>query len=106
MDSFCVCCFVLLIFVEEGFPFFFLYFFYFYFYFFIDERQNHVLSFTHNTFTHDSCLLNYYVFINNNNNIMLVRKLEIDAKWQNYLEYLILKFKPVQTKAVMFVEYI
>lgn len=43
---------------------------------------------------------------NNNNNIMLVRKLEIDAKWQNYLEYLILKFKPVQTKAVMFVEYI
>jgi hypothetical protein len=37
---------------------------------------------------------------------MLVRKLEIDAKWQNYLEYLILKFKPVQTKAVMFVEYI
>ena len=38
--------------------------------------------------------------------IMYVEKLQIEQKWQNFLEYIVLKIKPAHTTAILFVEYI
>lgn len=40
------------------------------------------------------------------NEIILVEKVQVDAKWKEYIEYMILKIKPVQTTAVVFIEWI
>lgn len=38
--------------------------------------------------------------------IVYVNKLQVEKKWRTFMEYIILKIKPVHTTAVMFVEYI
>lgn len=38
--------------------------------------------------------------------IMYVEKLQVEAKWKNFLEYIVLKIKPAHTTAILFVEYI
>lgn len=43
---------------------------------------------------------------NNRQEIVYCQKLQLDAKWQKFIEYLILKVKPVQTGAVVFIEYV
>jgi hypothetical protein len=40
------------------------------------------------------------------NEIMYVNKLSIKSVWKNYIEYLILKIKPVHSTAVLFIEWI
>lgn len=37
--------------------------------------------------------------------IILVRKIQVDKKWKEYIEYMILKTKPVQMTAVVFIEW-
>ena len=43
---------------------------------------------------------------NERNQIMYIEWLEIDRRWQNYIEYLILKIMPRQETAVMFIKWI
>ena len=43
---------------------------------------------------------------NNKNEILYVEKIQIKKEFRNYIEYLILKIKPVHTVAVMFIEWI
>ena len=43
---------------------------------------------------------------NNKNEILYVEKIQIKKEFRNYIEYLILKIKPVYTVAVMFIEWI
>jgi len=40
------------------------------------------------------------------NEILFIERLQIPLKWKNYIEYLILKIKPVHTTAVLFVEWL
>jgi hypothetical protein len=46
------------------------------------------------------------VMRNKNNKILYVQRIRIDKTWKNYIEYLILKIKPVHCTAVMFIEWI
>lgn len=46
------------------------------------------------------------VIRNTRNQIMYIEWLEIDKRWQNFVEYLILKIKPRQQTAVMFIKWI
>ena len=43
---------------------------------------------------------------NNKNEILYIEKLQIKKEFRNYIEYLILKIKPVHTVAVMFIEWV
>lgn len=43
---------------------------------------------------------------NSRKEIIYCQKLTIDSKWKPYIEYLILKIKPVQTGALIFIEYV
>ena len=43
---------------------------------------------------------------NNKNEILYIEKIQIKKDFRNYIEYLILKIKPVHTVAVMFIEWI
>jgi len=43
---------------------------------------------------------------NNRNEILFIERLQIPQKWKNYIEYLILKIKPVHTTAVLYVEWL
>jgi hypothetical protein len=43
---------------------------------------------------------------NRRNEIMFIERLRIPSVWKNYIEYLILKMKPVQSTAVLFVEWL
>ena len=43
---------------------------------------------------------------NSRNEILYIEKLQIKKEFRNYIEYLILKIKPVHTVAVMFIEWI
>lgn len=43
---------------------------------------------------------------NKKKKILYVQKIRIDSVWKNYVEYLILKIKPVHTTAVMFIEWV
>ncbi len=38
--------------------------------------------------------------------IMYVEKLQVEAKWKNFIEYIVLKIKPAHTTGILFVEYI
>jgi hypothetical protein len=40
-----------------------------------------------------------------NNNIIYVESLELDMTWKNYIEYLILKIKPVHSTAIIFIDW-
>jgi hypothetical protein len=42
---------------------------------------------------------------NNKNEILYISKIKVDSVWKNYIEYLILKVKPVHTTAVLFIEW-
>lgn len=46
------------------------------------------------------------VIRNRYNVIMYVEKLQVEEKWKNFLEYIVLKIKPAHTTAILFVEYI
>jgi hypothetical protein len=46
------------------------------------------------------------VIRNKNNKILYVQKISIDVIWKNYIEFMILKIKPVHTTAVMFIEWV
>jgi hypothetical protein len=46
------------------------------------------------------------VFRNSLKEILYVEKLKIESRWKNYIEYIILKIKPVHTTAVLFIEWI
>lgn len=43
---------------------------------------------------------------NNRNQILFIQRLQISEIWKNYIEFLILKIKPVHTTAVLFVEWL
>lgn len=43
---------------------------------------------------------------NSRKEIIYCQKLKIDSKWKAYIEYLILKIKPVQVGAVLFIEWV
>jgi hypothetical protein len=43
---------------------------------------------------------------NSSNKILFIERLQIPLKWKNYIEYLILRIKPVHTTAVLFVEWL
>jgi hypothetical protein len=43
---------------------------------------------------------------NSRNEILYIERLQIPSIWKNYIEYLILKIKPVQSTAVLFVEWL
>lgn len=43
---------------------------------------------------------------NSRNEIIYCQKLQLEEKWKSYLEYLILKIKPVQMTAILFIEYV
>jgi hypothetical protein len=43
---------------------------------------------------------------NKNNKILYVQRIKIDSVWKNYIEYFILRIKPVHTTAVMFIEWV
>ena len=43
---------------------------------------------------------------NSRNEILYIERLQIPGIWKNYIEYLILKIKPVHTTAVLFVEWL
>lgn len=43
---------------------------------------------------------------NSSNKILYIERLQIPLKWKNYIEYLILRIKPVHTTAVLFVEWL
>jgi len=43
---------------------------------------------------------------NNRNEILYIERLQIAEIWKNYIEYLILKIKPLHTTAVLFVEWL
>jgi len=43
---------------------------------------------------------------NSRNQIMYIEWLELDRRWQNFIEYLILKIKPRQETAVLFIKWI
>jgi hypothetical protein len=38
--------------------------------------------------------------------IMYVEKLQVEAKWKDFIEYIVLKIKPAHTTGILFVEYI
>jgi len=46
------------------------------------------------------------VIRNSRNQILFIERLQISETWKNYIEYLILKIKPVHTTAVLFVEWL
>jgi hypothetical protein len=46
-----------------------------------------------------------YVVRNKNNKILYVQKVRVDTVWRNYIEYMILRIKPVHSTAVMFIEW-
>jgi hypothetical protein len=46
------------------------------------------------------------VYRNGNNEILHVEKLRLNSIWKNYMEYLILKTKPVPSTAIVFIEWI
>lgn len=64
------------------------------------------------TIPNDSRYWEFCVFVcksvvrNVRNQIMHIEWLEIDSRWKNYIEYLILKIKPRQETAVMFIKWI
>lgn len=43
---------------------------------------------------------------NSKNEIVYCQKLQLEEKWKTYIEYLILKVKPVQMTAIIFIEYV
>lgn len=43
---------------------------------------------------------------NSRNEIVYCQKLQIEQKWKDYIEYIILKIKPVQMTAILFIEYV
>jgi len=43
---------------------------------------------------------------NNRDEILYIKRLQIAERWKNYIEYLILKIKPLHTTAVLFVEWL
>lgn len=47
-----------------------------------------------------------HVVRNSKNEILYIEKLQIKKEFRNYIEYLILKIKPVHTVAVMFIEWV
>jgi hypothetical protein len=47
-----------------------------------------------------------HVVRNSKNKILYIQKIKIRAVWKNYIEYLILRIKPVHTTAVLFIEWI
>lgn len=60
----------------------------------------------------DSSYWENYFFIcknvvrNSRREIIYCQKLELDTKWKPYVEYLILKLKPVQTGALVFIKWV
>jgi hypothetical protein len=46
------------------------------------------------------------VLRNNRREILYVEKIKVNSIWKEYVEYLILKIKPVHTQAVMYIEWI
>ena len=42
---------------------------------------------------------------NSSNKITFIRKINIEKRWKNYIEYIILKIKPVHTTAVLYIEW-
>lgn len=42
---------------------------------------------------------------NSRKEIIFIKKIKIEKKWKNYIEYLILKLKPVHTTAVLYIEW-
>jgi hypothetical protein len=42
---------------------------------------------------------------NQRGQILYIEPLQIDAVWRNYVEYLILKIKPVQSTAIVFIDW-
>lgn len=46
------------------------------------------------------------VIRNRYNAIMYVEKLQIEEKWKEFIEFIVLKIKPAHTTAILFVEYI
>jgi hypothetical protein len=46
------------------------------------------------------------VYRNGNNEILHVEKIRLNIIWKNYVEYLILKTKPVHSTAIIFIEWI
>jgi Uncharacterized protein conserved in bacteria (DUF2313). len=42
---------------------------------------------------------------NSRGEILYVEKIEVNAVWKDYVEYLVLKIKPVHTQAVMYIEW-
>ena len=42
---------------------------------------------------------------NSNNEIILLQKIKINKKWKNFIEYFILKLKPLHTTAVLYIEW-
>lgn len=47
-----------------------------------------------------------HVVRNSKNKILYIQKIKVNSVWRNYIEYLILKIKPVHTTAVLFIEWI
>lgn len=46
------------------------------------------------------------IVINSKKEIIYCQKLQLDTKWKSFIEYLILKIKPVQMGALIFIQYI
>ena len=46
-----------------------------------------------------------FVIRNQHHNILYVEPLKLDAIWKNYVEYIILKAKPVHTTAIVFIDW-
>ena len=46
------------------------------------------------------------VMRNSRNEILYIERLQIPERWKNYIEFLILKIKPLQSTAVLFVEWL
>jgi hypothetical protein len=51
------------------------------------------------------CVCNSVV-LNSRNQIMYIEWLDIDRRWKNFIEYLILKLKPAEVTAVMFIRWV
>jgi hypothetical protein len=71
--------------------------------------QNNVIDFY--TLPDDAAYWSFCFFVcsdvlrNGAGEIIHVQKLKIDAVWKNYIEYLILKIKPVHSTAIVFIEW-
>jgi hypothetical protein len=45
------------------------------------------------------------IYRGSNNQIVFVEKLKLNIVWKNYIEYLILKTKPVHSTAIVFIDW-